>query len=216
MKNRNEEGVHKGLVFIVDDEKLVRYNLSFILQSAGYQTKSFASGEELLAEKSPAEPICLLLDVTIPGGMDGPEIHRQLQARNWRQPVIFVTAHATVPMAVTAMKSGAVDVLTKPVDRAVLLSAVEKALSLSSRMHQERREQTDVNILARQLTEREKEVLSWIISGKLNKEVAYLLGITERTVKAHRANIMEKLGVVSVVDLVRFADKVGIAPGRED
>lgn len=214
--DQKKRGSGKGLVVIVDDERVVRHHLTLILESGGYSTESFASGEELLAAPPPGEPGCLLLDVALPGGMGGPEIQRQLAKRRWHMEIIFVTAHATVPMAVEAMKSGAVDVLTKPISRGTLLPTVEKALALSRQTHQHLLEQKDVGVLAGQLTTREKEVLSWIIAGKLNKEVAYLLGITERTVKAHRANLMEKLGVVSVVELVRFADKVGIAPGREN
>jgi two-component system response regulator FixJ len=205
----------RGQVFIVDDEKLIRHHLTLILRSEGYLVQSFPSGEKFLEAARRTGPGCLLLDVALPGGIDGPSVQKHLTDQNGQLAVVFLTAHATVPMAVKAVKSGAVDVLIKPVDREVLLPVIEKALAVSRRRHLENREQRDVGILARQLTGREREVLSWIVSGKLNKEVAYLLGITERTVKAHRASIMSKLQVVSVAELVRFADKAGIVPSRE-
>jgi FixJ family two-component response regulator len=205
----------KGNVYIVDDEKIVRYHLSTILESEGYVTESFASGEAFLAAVPASVSGCVLLDVSMPGGMTGPEIQRLLSERKVPLSIIFVTAHASVPMAVEAMKSGAVDVLIKPIKRESLLPAVEKALVLSVNSRQQLLEQQNIGALAKQLTGREKEVLSLIVEGKLNKEVAYALGITERTVKAHRANIMEKLGMISVTELVRFADRFGVSRLRE-
>lgn len=207
---------NKGVVYIVDDERIARYHLNAILQSEGYQTECFGRGEDFLAVVPAFASGCALLDVSLPGGMNGPEIHRTLMERKSPLSVIFVTAHATVPMAVDVMKLGAADVLTKPVDRESLVQAVERALVLSVNSREYLLEQQNVGALAEQLTGREKEVLSWIVQGKLNKEVAYSLGITERTVKAHRASIMEKLGMVSVAELVRFADRLGVSRLRED
>jgi len=204
-----------GMVFVVDDKKLDRHQLHLVLQSAGYSTQCFASGHELFQHGPPTLLSCLLLDVQLTGKWDGPSIHSEITRREWLLPVIYVTAHATIPLTVSAVKAGAVDVLTKPVERESLLSAVEKALSVARHNRHARREQSGVNTQLELLTEREQEVLRWVITGKLNKEVADVLGITERTVKAHRASIMSKLGVLSIVDLVRFADKAGIAPGRE-
>jgi len=204
-----------GTVYVVDDEKLVRHHLSLILTTAGYTAKCFASGEDFLATKIPIEPACLLLDINLLGGMDGPSLQDQLRRRRWPVAIIYVTAHATIPMAVKAVKGGALDILTKPIERQLLLTSVAKALVAAHETHQKRRDLHENHALVQQITAREREVLTWLIAGKLNKEIAYLLGITERTVKAHRANIMEKLGAVSIVDLVRIADKAGIQPGRE-
>jgi FixJ family two-component response regulator len=201
----------KEIVYIVDDERIARYHLNTILQAEGYSTECFENGEDFLRALPPSVSGCALLDVSMPGGLNGPEIHRRLTEQNVPLPVVFVTAHATVPMAVDVMKLGALDVLTKPASRELLIPAVEKALALSASSRRQLLEQKSEGALAGQLTDREREVLSWIVEGKLNKEVAYYLGITERTVKAHRASIMEKLGMVSVAELVRFADRVGLS-----
>lgn len=206
----------KDVVYIVDDERIARFHLNAILRSEGYVTECFERGEEFLRALPPQASGCALLDVSLPGGINGPEIHRRLAEKAVFLPVIFVTAHATVPMAVDAMKQGALDVLTKPASRESLIPVVEKALALSASSRQRQIEQKSVGALAAQLTEREKEVLSWIVEGKLNKEVAHHLGITERTVKAHRASIMEKLSMGSVAELVRFADRVGLSSRGEN
>lgn len=204
-----------GFVMIVDDERMVRFHLEKILNSAGYFTKSFASGEELLEQNMPTVPACLLLDVNLTGELDGPAIQEQLQKRGWLLPIVFITAHATVPMAVKALKLGAMDVLTKPVDRNTLLPAVEKAFALARELRSRHQAKSEGENFLLLITRREREVLSWVIAGKLNKQIAALLGITERTVKAHRASIMEKLGISSVPELVRLADRMGIQPAKE-
>jgi FixJ family two-component response regulator len=204
-----------GLVLIVDDDRMVRFHLERILQPAGYSIKTFVSGQELLTHPAPSVPACLLLDVNLIGGLDGPAIQEHLQNLGWLLPIIFITAHATVPMAVKALKSGALDVLTKPVDRNTLLPAVEKALAKAKELRREHLSKKEGKSRLLQLTRREQEVVSWVIAGKLNKQIASILGITERTVKAHRASVMEKLEINSVAELVRMADQMGIRTGQE-
>lgn len=205
----------EGFVVIVDDDRVVRFHLEKILSSAGYFTKSYASGEELLEQSAPSVPACLLLDVNLTGELDGPAIQEKLRDRGWILPIIFITAHATVPMAVKALKLGATDVLTKPVDPNTLLPAVEKALALARELRRKHQAKSEGENFLLLITRREQEVLSWVIAGKLNKQIAAILGITERTVKAHRASIMEKLGISSVPELVRLADRMGILPAKE-
>lgn len=215
MKQNSLKAANKGLVLILDDDKLIRYQLNLLLESAGYTTSGFASDAEFFKQNPPDEPACLLLDVNLLGGLDGPEIQTRLLRLDWMISIVFITAHATVPMAVKALQDGALDVLIKPIERKVLFEAVEKALGVSRELWKSRNEQAERNDLIEQLSPREQEVLTWIIAGKLNKQIASILDITERTVKAHRASIMTKLEITSVVDLVRIADKSGIRPGEE-
>lgn len=205
----------RGSVFIVDDEKLIRLHLTKILQAAGYTTESFASGEELLARGMSAAPACLLLDVNIVGSLGGPEIQERIQRLGWPLPIVFITAHATVPMTVKAVQNGALDVLIKPIERDLVLKVVAKALAQAREIHHERTAKKAHETLLQMLTRREREVLAWIAAGKLNKQIASHLDITERTVKAHRASLMEKLKLQSVAELVRFADRSGLIPGEK-
>lgn len=215
MKKNSPKTTDKGLVLILDDDKLIRYQLNLLLESAGYTTRCFASGAEFFKQTPPTEPACLLLDVNLLGGLDGPEIQTRLLRLGWMISIVFITAHATVPMAVKAIQDGALDVLAKPIERKVLFEAVEKSLEFARKLWKSSEEQSVRNDLISQLSPREQEVLTWIIAGKLNKQIASILGITERTVKAHRASVMNKLEITSVVDLVRIADKSGIRPGEE-
>jgi len=205
--------MNKGIdrVYIVDDDKLVRLHLSQVLTLNGYRVEAFASGDEFLALKSPTEPACLLLDIQMPGN-DGPAIQRRLVELGWAIPIIFITAHASIPTTVKILQSGALDVLTKPVDSANLIRAVENALARSREIRLHQRELSELQERMKQLTAREREVMSWVITGRMNKEMASALQITERTVKAHRASVMTKMSAESVVDLLRIADRLGIKP----
>lgn len=198
-------------VYIVDDDKLVRFHLSQILTLGGYDVQAFESGDEFLNLTPPTQPACLLLDIQMPGS-DGPSIQRRLVRLGWLIPVIFITAHATVPSTVKVVQGGALDVITKPVDSTLLIRAVENALAKSRDLFLHQQALEEIRDRATQLTEREREVWGWVISGRLNKEIAAALNITERTVKAHRASVMNKLSASSVVDLVRIADRLGIKP----
>lgn len=207
-----ERNAAAELVFILDDDKWIRYHMTMLLQAAGYATRSFASGEEFFAQEVPAGPCCLLLDVNLLGRLDGLAVQSRLAGQGWALPIIFITAYATVPLTVKALKAGAEDLLIKPVEAEVLLPAVERAMARSREVVKEQREQTENSDLMARLTDREREVLAWVIAGTLNKQTAAMMGISERTVKAHRASIMEKLEITSLAELVRLADKAGIAP----
>lgn len=199
-------------VMVVEDDESTRLLLGQILTKAGYSVTLFSSGEEFFNQAAPAYPACLLLDLQLPG-ISGTDIQKRILNSEWILPIIFITSQSTVLTGVEAMKAGAVDFLIKPIETALVLRTVEKALVRAREIQCEQQEQEKLKSLFAQLTERELEALSWVIAGKLNKQIASILGITERTVKAHRANAMKKLGVTSLVALVRIADRVGLRPG---
>jgi FixJ family two-component response regulator len=196
-------------VYVVDDDPSVRVALERLLKSVGLTVKPFASAREFLDQATPEWSGCLIVDLRMPG-MGGLDLQDQLSARQVSLPVIFLTGYGTVPASVRAMKSGAVDFLEKPVDDQTLLDAVHKALE---RDRGARRNQVEMQALHQRLaalTPREYEVLTFIISGRLNKQAAAALGTTEKTIKVHRARIMEKLQCASLAELVRLAEKAGI------
>jgi FixJ family two-component response regulator len=199
----------KPAVYVVDDDPSVRVAMERLLKSVGVTVKTFASAQEFLDQATPEWSGCLIVDLRMPG-MGGLDLQDQLSARQLSLPVIFLTGYGTVPASVRAMKSGAVDFLEKPVDDQTLLDAVHKALE---RDRGARRNQAEMQALHRRLaalTPREYEVLTFIISGRLNKQAAAELGTTEKTIKVHRARIMEKLQCASLAELVRLAEKAGI------
>jgi FixJ family two-component response regulator len=202
-------------VFVVDDDAGVLTALSRLLRTVGYDVQTFKSPQEFLETHDPALPSCVVLDVAMPG-IDGLTLQSLLNSGGTPRPVIFVTGKGDIPTSVRAMKSGAVDFLTKPVKDEDLLAAIERAL------HQElqtRRAQADLNDARAKLaclTPREREVLSHVVAGRLNKQIAGDLGTAEKTVKVHRGRMMQKLGVRTVADLVRFAERVGITPSHPD
>jgi FixJ family two-component response regulator len=198
-----------GTVFVVDDDASVRVALQRLLWSEGFRVESFATAEAFLAASLPDTPGCLLIDLQMPG-LNGLDLQAAVAARDSSLPVVFLTGHGDVPTSVSAMKAGAVDFLTKPFDEAELLHAVRQAL----RQHAALRDRERGSALARQqvarLTHREREVLELVVQGKLNKQVAHALGITEKTVKAHRARVMEKLQAGSLAELVQVSSRLGI------
>jgi FixJ family two-component response regulator len=199
----------KPAVYVVDDDPSVRVAMERLLKSVGLTVKTFASAQEFLDQTTPEWSGCLIVDLRMPG-MGGLDLQDQLSTRQVSLPVIFLTGYGTVPASVRAMKSGAVDFLEKPVDDQTLLDAVHKALE---RDRGARRDQAEMQALHRRLaalTPREYEVLTFIISGRLNKQAAAELGTTEKTIKVHRARIMEKLQCASLAELVRLAEKAGI------
>ena len=202
-------------VFLVDDDESVRTGLARLLRSAGYAVEAFASGVEFLARAPHDGNACLVLDLRMPG-MSGSEVQLALPAHANRLPVIFLSGHGAVPDSVRAMKLGAVDFLTKPVDEDVLLAAIESAVT----RHREQRSQDarliDVRRRLASLTSRESEVLTCVISGALNKQIAAHLGIAEPTVKIHRARVLEKMGVASLAELVRLCETLGVPSRRCD
>lgn len=199
-------------VFVVDDDEALRRATTRLLDSHGYLVRTFASATEFLEQFDPRQPGCLLLDVRMPG-QTGFELQQALLERGVVLPIVFLTGHADVPTSVQAMKQGAVDLLQKPVREADLIQALERALERDARMRQEH---DVVTVLRRRydtLTQREQEILAAIVTGQLNKQVAYSLGIAERTVKLHRARVLQKMRADSLAELVLMAKRLGIGRG---
>jgi FixJ family two-component response regulator len=196
---------------VVDDDASVRKALVRLLRSAGFEAESFASAREFLARGSCDQPSCLVLDVRMPE-VTGPDLQRELTDAGNQIPVIFLTGHGDVPITARAMKDGAVDVLTKPGDAEDLLEAVRMAVERDEAARADRQAVDVLRARADQLTRREREVLSLVIAGLLNKQIAGELGTTQRTVKVHRGRVMRKMQVTSVADLVRVAERLEIKP----
>jgi FixJ family two-component response regulator len=205
--------VSSGTVFIVDDDASVRRGLTRLVKSAGLNAVALSSAREFLESELPEAPCCLVLDVRMPG-LSGPDLQDEMQARGLDVPIIFITGHGNVPMSVRAMKAGAVDFLEKPFDDKILLETISRALEKHDRITATKAEVREIQQRIDTLTPREKEVLGFLITGMLNKQIAYELGITEKTIKVHRARVLSKTGVVSIAELVRLAGKAGIRPAE--
>ncbi len=191
-------------VFVVDDDAAVRKGLSFLLRAAGYTVEAFPSALSFLEDYDPRRGGCLLLDVQMPR-MTGVELQQQLNVRGWRLPVIFITGHGTVSLAIAAIKAGAFDFVEKPLREDALIECIERALNWRDTAHVERLERAQLEARAALLTEREREVLDLVAAGEPNKIIARHLGISFRTVELHRAHIIEKLQARSLSDLIRMA-----------
>jgi len=200
-----------GTVYLVDDDPSVLKGLSRLLRSADLVPVAFDSPVKFLAHDVPDQPSCLILDMTMPG-LNGLALQEKLQARGSLLPILFLTGNGTISGSVQAMKGGAVDFLTKPVDDRDLLRAVDGALRRHAQLLEQKREREALLARFASLTPREYEVMTRIISGALNKQVADNLGTVEKTIKVHRARVMEKMGVHSIAELVRLAGQAGIAP----
>ncbi len=198
------------MVFIVDDDAGVLKALSRLLRTKGYDVRSYVSPQEFLAQHDAAVPGCAVLDVAMPG-LDGLELQQALTAEGSHRPVIFITGKGDIPTSVRAMRAGAVDFLTKPVSDENLLAALARAEEQDAKSRQIRAELTSIEAKMMTLTRREREVLTHVVAGRLNKQIAGELGTVEKTVKVHRSRMMEKLGVRSVADLVRMAEKAGVS-----
>ncbi|MGA8477581.1 MAG: response regulator transcription factor [Chthoniobacterales bacterium] len=196
-------------VFVVDDDASLRGALARLLHSAGYQTETFASAEGFLAQSRFDAPGCILLDVRMPG-LNGLELQQALAAADRQLPIVFITGHGDVPMSVRAMKAGAEDFLPKPFDDEELLKAVAQALNKSQREQNERTEVAEIRKRLSSLTPREREVLCHVVAGRLNKQIAADLSIAEKTIKVHRARVMEKMGASSLAGLVAMTARIGI------
>jgi FixJ family two-component response regulator len=201
-------------VFLVDDDASVRRALARLIKSAGHQVQTFASARQFLGTKNCGEEAaCLVLDVRMPD-LTGIDLQRELQTLNRNVPIVFITGHGDIPMSVQAMKAGAVDFLPKPVKDTDLLRAIKQALTRAVHDRTERNELNDIQRRVETLTPREREVMALVVSGLLNKQIAFGLGTVEKTIKVHRARVMEKMQAESLADLVRLAEKVGIPPKK--
>ncbi len=198
----------KPVVYVVDDDASVCLALERLIRSAGYLAETFPSATAFLDHGLSEQPCCLILDVEMPE-LTGLDLQQELAARGISVPIIFLTGHGTIPMSVQAMKTGAVDFLTKPCDDRQLLAAVNEAIEKNKL---ERIEQVELEAIRKRidsLTKREHQVFRKVITGMLNKQVAYELGISEKTVKVHRARVMEKMQADSLAQLVSLAERVG-------
>jgi FixJ family two-component response regulator len=217
----NGQGEHAATVYVVDDEECVRRALTRLIRAAGYRVEAYGAAREFLEQVSASRrddvqalpcAACVVLDVQMPD-VSGLELQCELDAT---LPIIFLTGHGDIAMTVGALKAGAADFLTKPVHDADLLRAIGQALARSAEASQHRRELCELRSRLERLTPREREVMALVVLGRLNKQVACELGTVEKTVKAHRARVMQKMEVGSLAELVRVADKVALTPLRSN
>lgn len=202
---------HTPTVAIVDDDPSIRKSLARLVRSTGFNVQTFASAEAFLNAHDRTHPSCVVLDIRMPG-MSGLDLQERL-ASDPALPIVFITGHGDVPMSVRAMKRGAVDFLQKPFDERELLAAIRHACDRAKRAHRKQVETSAVRLRFNSLTPREREVFALVVAGMLNKQIAGQLGITEKTVKAHRARVMEKMRADSLADLVRAAEKAELFSG---
>lgn len=201
------------VVFVIDDDPSVRSSLKFLISTVGLQVESFDSAESFLQKKPLEGPSCLVLDVRL-RGLSGLDFQRELAARNIRTPIVFITGHGDIPMSVHAMKEGAIEFLTKPFRDQDLLDAIRVALERDRGRREREKEIADLRQRFESLTPREQEVISGVVSGMLNKQIAAQLGTAENTVKVHRSRAMEKMQAQSLADLVRMMEKLKGRPER--
>jgi FixJ family two-component response regulator len=200
-------------VFIIDDDRGMRQAVQDLVESVGLRAESFATGQEFLNKQPNSNPSCLVLDVRLPQ-MSGLDFQRRLTEIDMQIPIIFITAHGDVPMSVRALKSGAVEFLTKPFRDQDLLDAIQQALQRDRAAREQQAEVHELQMRYQTLTAREREVMGLVVSGMLNKQIASEIGASEATVKIHRGNVMQKMQAGSLIELVRVADKLKLVlPG---
>lgn len=204
------ENLPQGLVHLVDDDPGILRALTRLLLAEGFSVRSFLSARAFLADFEAAEPTCLVLDVAMPE-LDGPGLQKLLTERGNPVPIIFITGHGDIPQCVRAIKAGAVEFLCKPVEDVTLLTAVRNALQVAQSYQATQTDRGELQARLAQLTQRERQVMSQVVAGKLNKQIAAELGIGLQTIKIHRMRMMAKMGVASVVELVRASDRLGRA-----
>jgi FixJ family two-component response regulator len=202
-----------SVVFVVDDDPSVRRAIKRLVESVGLQVEAWGSAHEFLRNQRPDAAGCLVLDVRLPG-KSGLDLQRELTEANIHIPIIFITAHGDVPMTVRAMKAGAVEFLTKPFRDQDLLDAIQHALQRDNTRRAQEEEAARLQEHMASLTRRERELLPWVVSGLLNKQIAEAIGSSEATVKVHRAQIMRKMAASSIVNLVRMTEKLGIVAAK--
>ena len=202
-----------GTVIIVDDDAAVRKSLSRLLRSASYHVVVFESVDHFKQAELPSEPTCIVLDLQMPRST-GLDLQAELMTQDYHPPIIFFSGHADVSSSVAAMKNGAVDFLEKPVDDTLLLATIDRAISKDADRRAVRAEKVDIRNRIAKLTKREHEVLTHVIAGRLNKQIACDLGIAEKTVKVHRGRVMEKVCVHSVAKLTRLCGEIGLPPAK--
>ncbi|RUW86115.1 response regulator transcription factor [Mesorhizobium sp. M1E.F.Ca.ET.063.01.1.1] len=199
----------KDIVYIIDDDVSVREGVGDLLRSVGLEVQTFASGQEFLDTKRPDAPGCIILDVRLPG-RSGLEMQRILQNLSIQLPVIFISAHGDVPISVRAMKSGAIEFLTKPLREQELLDAVHAGIERDRARREEAKLIADLRTRYDTLTAREREIMHLVVTGSVNKQIAGQTSLSEVTVKVHRGHVMQKMRAKSLVDLVRMADSLGV------
>jgi len=199
----SDPSLTKAVVFVVDDDQAMRNSLKWLIESVGVQVESFASADEFLTQYQPGRAGCLVLDVRMPG-MSGLDLQEYLLEKNIHIPVVIITGHGDVPMAVRAMKGGAIDFIEKPFNDEVLLDAIRRAIAYEEQQRSQHVENLHIQERLSHLTPREHEVMEMVTEGRSNKEIANALGVSAKTIEAHRARVMEKMQAGSLAELVRM------------